>query len=150
MMTVSGLEMFTMERMLASCAYSSGTKLRTKGVMVSIVNCERLCTKMAVEDALVVLAISWTTPGAVSCRFTLVMVTSSGGLRLVVTASASVAKSSSSGKTPESLARITAGKTVTSIETVALYPSACCCMAARRRGRRRMIPAAGTVLYTAR
>eukprot|EP00964_Phaeocystis_antarctica_P069973 scaffold42576_cov54-Phaeocystis_antarctica.AAC.6 len=80
-MTVSGLEMFTMETMLASCAYSSGTKLRTKGVMVSIVNWVKLCTRMAVEDALVVLATSWTTPGAVSCRFTLVMVTSSGGLR---------------------------------------------------------------------
>ena len=97
MMTVSGLEMFTMERMLASCAYSSGTKLRTKGVMVSIVNCEKLCTKMAVEDALVVLAISWKTPGTVSCRFTPVMFTSSGGLSLSVIASPSVTKPSGPG-----------------------------------------------------
>ena len=51
------------------------------GVMLSMVSPEKFCERMAVEDALVVLAISRITPGAVSYRFTLVMSTSSGGLR---------------------------------------------------------------------
>ena len=97
MMTVSGLEMFTMETMTAYCANSAGTKLRTKGVMISIVNWVKICTRMAVEDALVVLAISWKTPGTVSCRFTPVMFTSSGGLSLSVIALPSVTKPSGPG-----------------------------------------------------
>ena len=80
-MRVSGLDMDVMEIILANCFDSSGTKLRTTGLMLSIVSLENCCSRMAVDDALVVLAISRTRPGAVSYRFTLVMSTSSSGLR---------------------------------------------------------------------
>ena len=118
-MTVSGLEMLAMETRLAKYAYAnpSGTRLlRTTGVMLSMVSPEKLCATMAVEDALVVLAIRRTTPGAVSCRFTLVISTSSGGLRLAAAASASLTQASF----PRSRPRMNAGETVTSIERVAL------------------------------
>ena len=148
-MTVSGLEMLTIEIRLAEDAYSSGTKLRTTEVMLSMVSPRKLCARMAVEDALVVLAISRITPGAVSCRFTLVMSTSSGGLRVAVTASATltenlrmaaVTASSPTKSWCEFLSRMNAGEIVTSIETVALYPiSVTPRMAPRRRGRKRIV-----------
>ena len=88
-MTVSGLEMLRTEITvdnvdgdnISQCAYSFGTKLRAWRVRISMVSPEKFCAMMAVEDALVVLAISRITPGAVSCRFTLVISTSSGGLK---------------------------------------------------------------------
>ena len=49
---------------------------------------EKFFAMMAVEDALMVLAISRSTPGAVSCRLTIVMSTSSGRPNSAVTASA--------------------------------------------------------------
>ena len=116
MMTVSGLEMLAMETRLAKAANPSGIRLCTTGVMLSMVSPEKLCATMAVEDALVVLAIRRTTPGAVSCRFTLVISTSSGGLRLAAAASASLTQASF----PRSRPRMNAGETVTSIERVAL------------------------------
>ena len=145
-MTVSGLEMLTIEIRLAEDAYSSGTKLRTTEVMLSMVSPRKLCARMAVEDALVVLAISRITPGAVSCRFTLVMSTSSGGLRVAVTASATLTENLRMAVTAsptkswcEFLSRMNAGEIVTSIETVALYPiSVTPRMAPRRRGRKRI------------
>ena len=89
-MRVSGSEMSVTKIRLAQAANFSGTKLRTTGVMLSIVSLENSCSRMAVDDAFVVLAISRTTPGAVSCRFTLVISTSSGGLRWAVSASATL------------------------------------------------------------
>ena len=75
---------------------------------------EKFCAMMAVEDALMVLAISRSTPGAVSCRLTVVMSTSSGGLNSAVTASAIRTISSSIASS-----RTSAGDIVMSIETVA-------------------------------
>ena len=139
MMMVSGLEMFTMEARSVTHALgsSSGIKLITTGVTLSIVSLEKICCRVAVENSLMVLAISWMVPSAVSCRLA-VMFTSLGRLKRAATVSASLTKPSggiwgrtkAGGSTPKA--------TVTSTETVALYPSACCCMAARRRGRKRM------------
>ena len=89
-MRVSGLEMYVMETRLAKAANSSGTKLSNTGAMLSIVSLENCCSRMAVDDAFVVLAMSRITPGAVSYRFTLVMSTSSGGLKRAVSASATL------------------------------------------------------------
>ena len=103
---------------------------------------------LALAATTLVLAISRITPGAVSCRFTLVMSTSSGGLRVAVTASATltenlrmaVTASSPTKSWCEFLSRMNAGEIVTSIETVALYPiSVTPRMAPRRRGRKRIV-----------
>ena len=64
------------------------------GVMPSMVWLEKSSAMMAAEDAFMVLAISRTTPGVVSCRLTLVMVTSSGGLMWAATAAVTLANSS--------------------------------------------------------
>ena len=78
MMTVSGLEMFTIERSAAIAANCSGiTPPSTTGVISSIVSWEKFCCRVVVEDSLVVLAISWITLGTVSCRL-VVMFTSLG------------------------------------------------------------------------
>ena len=49
-------------------------------VAISTVVDEKFCWIMAVEDGLVVLAISRKVPGTVACRFSTVIITSSGGL----------------------------------------------------------------------
>ena len=90
--------------------------MRTKGATYSVDNPEKFCAMTAVEDALMVLAISRTTPGAVSCKLMVVMSTSSGGLSSAVTASPTLAISSSIASP-----RISAGNIVMSIETVAKY-----------------------------
>ena len=78
MMTVSGLEMFTIERSAAIAANFSGiTPPSTTGVMASIVSSEKFCCRVAVEDSLAVLAINWITLGTVPCRL-VVMFTSLG------------------------------------------------------------------------
>ena len=116
-----------------------------------VISPEKFCARMAVEDGLVVLAISRITPGAVSCRFTLVMSTSSGGLRMPVTASAMTNQAWSPTKNSEFLSRLAPGKIVTSIETVALYPIPVTpCMAARRRGRKCIVVAFGKLFCGAR
>ena len=61
--------------------------MRTMGFRYSMVNAEKFCATTAVEDALMVLAITRRTPGAVSCRFMVVMSTSSSGLSSAVTTS---------------------------------------------------------------
>ena len=85
--------------------------MRTMGFMYSMVNPEKICATTAVEDALMVLAISRKTPGAAR-GLTIVMSTSSGGLSSTVTPALIWAKSSS-------LRRSNAGDIVMSIETVA-------------------------------
>ena len=77
-------------------------------------NSEKFCAMTAVEDALMVLAISRTTPCAVSCKLMVVMSTSSGGLSSAVTASSILAISSAAASS-----RTSAGSIVMSIETVA-------------------------------
>ena len=62
------MEMFAMETRLATnllIAVSNGIKLSTRGVMLSLVSWEKFCCRVTVEDSLVVLAISWTTPNSV-------------------------------------------------------------------------------------
>ena len=78
---------------------------------------EKFFAMMAVEDALMVLAISRSTPGAVSCRLTVVMSTSSGGPNSAVTASAT--RNISSSKYELKSSRTSAGYIVMSIKTVA-------------------------------
>ena len=89
--------------------------MRTIGVTSSVVTLEKFCAMMAVEDALMVLAISRSTPGAVSCRLTVVISTSSGRPNSAVTASAIRNISSSIA----CASRTGAGYIVMSIETVA-------------------------------
>ena len=84
-MTVSGLEMCTTETLSASMSFFVTwsrwrASWRRRGVNNSAVSAERNCTTKAVDDALMILAITWITPGDVSCRLVVVMSTSSGTL----------------------------------------------------------------------
>ena len=92
MMTVSGSERCTTETLSASSTAESGLpssirsgarsfiRSRKLGVTNSGVSTERSCTNESVDSALIVLAIIWTTPGAVACRLMAVMSTESGTL----------------------------------------------------------------------
>ena len=135
-MTMSGLEMLTTLTISAKSAYATGTRLRTMGVISSMVCSEKSCAMMAVEDALMVRAISRITPGIVACRLTLVMSTSSGGLRCAVTAAVTWANSACPITV---ILKIKDGESVASMETVALYPISCGCTAARRVERRKRV-----------
>ena len=87
------------------------------------------CSIMAVEDGLLVLAITRKVPGTVACRLSAVITTSEGGLySLVMVLTSNHRTFAQPNITYE-------GRIVTSIETVALYPTAaasCCAMATRR------------------
>ena len=109
-MRVSGLERFTTEILKGKGSYLfAGISLRRTVATYSVVNAEKFSAMTAVENALMVLAISRKTPGA---GFTIVMSTSSGGLSSTVTPALIWARSSS-------LRRSNAGDIVMSIETVA-------------------------------
>ena len=87
------------------------------------------CSIMAVEDGLLVLAITRKVPGTVACRLSAVITTSEGGLYSLVMVL------TSNHRTLAQLAITYEGLTVMSIETVASYPTAaasCCAMATRR------------------
>ena len=89
------------------------------------------CSIMAVEDGLLVLAITRNVPGTVACRLSAVITTSEGGLYSLVM----VLASNHNPNLPDQAAITYEGRIVTSIETVALYPTAaasCCAMATRR------------------
>ena len=81
----------------------------------STVRSESFCWKTAVEDGLAVLESNWTVPGSVACKLMAVMSTSLGGLRYLVTLSASVTRASSVRRT-----RKPGGVTVISTVTVAM------------------------------
>ena len=88
------------------------------------------CSIMAVEDGLLVLAITRKVPGTVACRLSAVITTSEGGLYSLV-----MVLTSNHRTLPDQLAITDEGLTVMSIETVASYPTAaasCCAMATRR------------------
>ena len=110
-MRVSGLERFTTEISIGRGSYCAGTSLRMTLATYSVVNAEKFCAMTAVEDALMVLAISRKTPGAAR-GLTIVMSTSSGGLSSAVTPALIWARSSC-------LPRTSAGDIAMSIETVA-------------------------------
>ena len=101
MMSVSGLERCTTETSsgLSSASrvpcFPSVASLRTSGVRNSAVSTERNCTTTAVDDALMILAISRITPGAVSCRLMVVRSTSSGTGKSEVSTSVTQAISTS-------------------------------------------------------
>ena len=104
------MERFTTEILKGKGSYVfAGISLRITVVTCSMVNAEKFCAMTAVENALMVLAISRKTPGA---GLTVVMSTSSGGLSSAVTPALIWARSSS-------LRRSNAGDVVMSIETVA-------------------------------
>ena len=109
------MERFTTEISIGRGSYCAGTSLRMTLATYSVVNAEKFCAMTAVEDALMVLAISRSTPGAVSCRLTVVISTSSGRPNSAVTASAIRNISSSIA----CASRTGAGYIVMSIETVA-------------------------------
>ena len=88
------------------------------------------CSIMAVEDGLLVLAITRKVPGTVACRLSAVITTSEGGLYRLV-----MVLTSNHRTLPDQLASTDEGRIDTSIETVASYPTAaasCCAMATRR------------------
>ena len=88
------------------------------------------CSIMAVEDGLLVLAITRKVPGTVACRLSAVITTSEGGLYRLV-----MVLTSNHRTLPDQLAITEEGRIDTSIETVASYPTAaasCCAMATRR------------------
>ena len=111
-MRVSGLERFTTEISIGRGSYCAGTSLRMTLATYSVVNAEKFTAITAVEFALMVLAISRKTPGAVLCRLTVVIFTSSGGLSSAVTPASISARSSC-------LPSTNAGDIVISIDTVA-------------------------------
>ena len=90
MMTVSGVERCTTETLSASSSGEGGrtsfTSLRKTGVTNSGVGKEKSDTTKSVDDALMILAISRTTPGAMSCMLMAVISTSSGTLSSTVNA----------------------------------------------------------------
>ena len=90
-------------------SYFAGTSLRITVATYSVVTAEKFCAMTAVENALMVLAISRKTPSA---GLTVVMSTSPGGLSSALTPALISARSSG-------LPRKSAGDTVMSIETVA-------------------------------
>ena len=71
------MERFTTEILKGKGSYLfAGISLRRTVATYSVVNAEKFTAITAVEFALMVLAISRSTPGAVSCRLTVVMSTS--------------------------------------------------------------------------
>ena len=94
------------------------------------------CSIMAVEDGLLVLAITRKVPGTVACRLSAVITTSEGGLYSLVMVL------TSNHRTLAQFAITYEGLTVMSIETVASYPTAAasCCAMATRRSRWCMLP----------
>ena len=106
------MERFTTETSRGRGSYSAGISLRITVATYSMVSAEKFFAMTAVENALMVLAISRKTPGAVLCRLTVVIFTSSGGLSSAVTPASISARSSC-------LPSTNAGDIVISIDTVA-------------------------------
>ena len=68
------------ESMEANGGLTNATAPLMTLVAISTDVVEKFCWIWAVEDGLVVLAISWKVPGTVACRLSIESTTSSGGL----------------------------------------------------------------------